>query len=113
MVISYNYVKGVVMLFPKPKKVKDRKARERVRQKFCEYCGVWETVIALQVHHIYTQGGSGPGDIDENMVTLCVVCHDKAQRYLISRDELFALVALRMNKTIEEVKEKVSKSRGR
>lgn len=102
------------MRFPKQKRIRDRRTRQKVRRPYCEYCGAWETTANLEVHHIYSQGGSGPGDIEENLITLCAFpndCHGKAQRYEISRDKLFELVALRMDKTFDEVKNTVLKKR--
>jgi len=69
-----------------PKRVKDKRAIERARKKYCEYCG--ETRLKLEVHHIEGQGRFGPGDVGDNLITLCLVCHGKAQRFEIPAEEL-------------------------
>lgn len=99
------------MRFPKQKRVRDKKVRQKVKMPYCELCGAWKTTIGLEIHHIYSQGGSGPGDVEENLITLCPICHGKAQRYEIPRDRLFELVAERMGKTFDEVKNTVLEKR--
>ncbi len=78
-----------------PKRVKDKKAREKARKKYCEYCGVHSVSnITLEVHHIRGQGRYGKGDVAENLITLCKGplpandCHGKAQTFEISIEAL-------------------------
>lgn len=71
---------------PKPKRVKDKRAIRRARKPYCEYCG--ETRLKLEVHHIEGQGRYGPGDVADNLITLCIICHGKAQRFEIPMEEL-------------------------
>ena len=42
----------------------------------CQWCGQIE---GLQVHHIQPRSRLGD-DTDENLIALCVVCHQKAHR---------------------------------
>jgi hypothetical protein len=56
-------------------------------------------------------GGGSRLDIEENLIDLggpwdCG-CHDEAQAGMIKKDELFARVALRLNRTVEDIEETV------
>jgi len=101
---------------PQPKPVKRKKKDKSLKSpKFCEWCGIYETKAELEVHCIYSKGGSGPGYTPENTITLCVGppgdCHDKAQKYIYKREDLIELVAMRLGRTIQDVKETLQKQR--
>ncbi len=68
-------------MFPKPKRIKDKKAIEAARKPFCEVC---RKCNRTTVHHIKTVG-SGGDDVPENLISLCVVCHTKAHHGEISK----------------------------
>ena len=72
------------MMFPKPVRVKDRRAIEAARRPYCEWCWRWGPT---HVHHIKSRG-SGGGDVPENLISLCVGCHDRAHRGLIAKADL-------------------------
>ena len=101
-------------VFPVPKPPKRARGRKRPwKRPYCENCGATGSGVVLELHCIYSKGGSGPGYIPENNVTLCVFpndCHGKAQRYEIPREHLIALVAKRMRVSVEKIK-KVLKER--
>ena len=75
----------------KTKRIKDKKAIAQARKPYCEWCGAHRDGGAvLEVHHIAPSRGMGmkSDDVPENLITLCVVCHGKAQRYEIKADDL-------------------------
>ena len=93
------------MPLPKPGK-KKKKDKNVKKTRYCEWCGSPKAL--LETHCIYAKGGSGPGYTPENTVTLCAGppnnCHDKAQKYEISREELMEVVADRLGRTFEDIK---------
>ena len=72
-------------------RVKDKKAIAQARKEWCEVCGKPGIV---HVHHIKSKG-SGGNDVRENLISLCVTCHDKAHRALISKEYLREIVGRR------------------
>ena len=73
-------------MIPKPKRIKDKKAIEQARKPYCEYCGKWGPV---HVHHIRAIGfAQKGGDVPENLISLCVSCHDKTHWAKISKEDL-------------------------
>ena len=91
-------------MFPKNVRVKDRSAIEAARKAYCECCWVSG---AVHVHHVYSVG-SGGSDIKENLISLCINCHDKAHRGLIRKEYLAEIVSLREGMEVEEI-EKLSR----
>lgn len=78
-------------MFSKHKRIKDRKTIQAVRKKYCEACGNRTTI---EPHHMYSVG-SGGGDIRENLIQLCSVCHIAAHSGAIDRESLKKIVAER------------------
>ena len=80
-------------MIPKPKRIKNEKAIAQARKEWCEVCGKPGVV---HVHHIRPIGFSQTGnDVRENLISLCVTCHDKAHRALISKEYLREIVGRR------------------
>ena len=71
-------------MFPKLARIRSKTNIEQARQDRCEYC---YRVAPVHVHHIRSRG-SGGHDEPENLVSLCIHCHDKAHKALIPRDVL-------------------------
>lgn len=87
--------------FPKPKRIRDKKAIREARKPWCELCG---RTNWIEVHHIVAIGFAQRGhDLKENLIALCTECHDLAQEGKISRVQLINLVAVREKKTEEEI----------
>jgi hypothetical protein len=59
------------MLFPKPKRVGDKKLLAKVRLQPCRAC---HRPGPNHAHHVSTKGAHG-GDIKENIMPLCAVHH--------------------------------------
>jgi hypothetical protein len=77
----------------------------------CERCGRQSNgFINLEVAHVISKGASGP-DIKENCLKLCgpasmaAGCHGLDHQGKISNDELFSIIAVREEKSPEEIKE--------
>jgi hypothetical protein len=86
----------------KPQRLVDPAAIEAAKKPYCERCGA---PAFGEPHHVVSQGSGGP-DQKLNLIQLCT-CHDKAHRGLISKDELFSIIAKRERMTPEEVKDAV------
>ena len=71
---------------PKPQRIRNKKLYNSYTRDFCEWCGAWKTT-RLERHHIVKRSQFG-GDEHENLIMLCIVCHGKADRYEISKEEL-------------------------
>lgn len=78
---------------PRPRRIHDRKAIAAARRGYCEYCG-GRPPEGCQVHHIKSRG-SGGGDVDGNLISLCAACHTATHAGRISRSRLRAIVATR------------------
>ncbi len=67
-------------------------------------CAVCSRNYGVCGHHFYAKGMGGGSqlDIPENLLPLCVECHDKAHWGKIERPELLRLIAARLGKTPEE-----------
>jgi 5-methylcytosine-specific restriction endonuclease McrA len=74
----------VKTMIPKPRRIIDRKAIEGAQRVRCQVCG---SSWMPQIHHIKSRG-SGGDDVPENLICLCVACHDKAHRGMISKARL-------------------------
>ena len=61
-------------MLSKSKRVKDPQAIKDARRPYCELCG---RAGATQVHHIIFRGQGGH-DTADNLISLCVNCHDDA-----------------------------------
>lgn len=84
-------------MIEKPKRIKDTKLLDRIRNNGysrCQVCGQRPS----QTHHIKSKG-SGGGDVSENIVRLCFICHGHAHRSKPVSDAEFYELAL---KRIEE-----------
>ncbi|MBT9168939.1 MAG: hypothetical protein DDT19_02291 [Syntrophomonadaceae bacterium] len=89
------------MMFPKPKRIRDKKAIRQACKPWCEFCG---KVGFTEVHHIIAIGFAQRGhDIAPNLISLCVICHDLAQEGKISKERLVKIVAVRERKSPEEI----------
>jgi len=81
------------MMFPKTKRVKDKKAIEQARKPYCEYCG---RTGGIHVHHVSPVGYAKKGNDElSNLISLCINCHDKAHRGLISKERLKEIIGER------------------
>ncbi len=58
-------------MFPKPKRIENKKLLATYSKMSCEACGSNNEVHA---HHIKTKG-SGGDDVSDNLIPLCVTCH--------------------------------------
>jgi len=77
---------------PKPVRLRDPAALQRARDRgYCEHCG---RRCMPDPHHIRSRGAGGP-DTDDNLISLCPKCHDKAHWALISRDTLRRIIDAR------------------
>jgi len=77
----------------KQPRVIDNKAIEKIRAiGYCEYCGGRSS---LQVHHIKSRGAGG-GDVAENLICLCAICHGQVHSGHIERWILHEIVARRV-----------------
>jgi len=93
----------VEMMYPKKIRIKDKKAKERVRKNYCEVCG--RAAYKLP-HHIESVGSGGP-DVEENQIQLCEECHTKAHSGKIAKRFLFLIVAKRMKMDVDDLIEGV------
>ena len=78
------------MLFPKPVRQRNRKAIEKARKGYCEWCGAEN--VYIEVHHIVSRGAGGR-DCELNMISLCDGpmtndCHGRAHDGKITKEEL-------------------------
>ena len=97
---------------PKNKRVVDKAGMKKVKTiDHCEKCGRWtDGFFNLEVAHVIGKGAGGP-DIKENCIKLCgpasmqAGCHGANHAGEISKDELFAKIAEREGKPVEEIKE--------
>ena len=64
---------------PKPRKNKPTRIINRValREAYCDYCQLCGQTGVIQVHHIIYRSHGG-GDIPDNLISLCLSCHDDA-----------------------------------
>jgi hypothetical protein len=92
-------------LFAIPKKcrIKDKKAKEKVRGPRCEVCG---KAAFGEPHHVETVGSGGP-DAEENQIQLCQVCHILAHSGKLTKRFLFAIIARREKMDTEDLIEGV------
>ncbi len=67
-------------------------------------CAVCSKTYGVTAHHFHAKGMGGGSqlDIPENLLPVCVECHDKIHRGKIMRVEVLALIAARLGKTPEE-----------
>ncbi|MGE5611663.1 MAG: HNH endonuclease signature motif containing protein [Bacillota bacterium] len=80
---------------PKPIRIKDPEAIESARRPHCEYCGhPGRREGEIHVHHVRSRGAGGH-DCQENLVSLCWLCHDGVHRGRIPRARIEALVGAR------------------
>lgn len=89
------------MMIPKRKRVKDLKAIKRARKEWCELCG--NPYELREVHHIRTKG-SGGGDVSENLVCLCCVCHRKVHTGQIDKETLLKIKSEDTGLSVQEIK---------
>ncbi len=68
-------------MYPKPKHKRKKRSRiidpeaiEAARREYCQRCGIAD---AVQVHHIIYRSRGG-GDTADNLVSLCLHCHQVA-----------------------------------
>lgn len=59
-------------------KLKKRLFREGIKQKQCEICGLTDTSITLELHHI---NGDPTDNRLENLQILCPNCHSKTSNF--------------------------------
>lgn len=95
-------------MFVKSKRVKSQKTINGVRKGFCEICGR----VGNQVHHVISKGAGGP-DIEENLINLCAECHIRVHDGSIGREIVWGYVAIRVRKTVEQVRAVVANAMGR
>jgi hypothetical protein len=97
------------LAFPKTRRVKSQKTIDKTRRKSCEVCG---SIKGLQVHHCFTKG-SGAGDIPENLLTLCILCHAEAHSGQIAKDDLLDIISEREGKPVDEIRKLIGQAMGR
>ena len=104
-------VKDVTMnlAIPKFARVINQETIEACKRPNCEICG---RMTNNEPHHIISRGAGGP-DIAENLIQLCPICHTKAHSGSFSKQQLFNIIARRLNTTSELIEEKIKKIRGR
>jgi 5-methylcytosine-specific restriction endonuclease McrA len=76
---------------PNPQKhsrIVDPLALKRAARDYCQLCGKWGVT---QVHHIVYRSQGG-GDVDDNLISLCVDCHNKSHGLI--KDEFISKEAL-------------------
>lgn len=97
---------------PKIKRVIDPAGMKKVKAiDHCERCNrPANGFCVLEVAHVISKGAGGP-DIKENCLKLCgpasmsAGCHGMDHRGEIDNDELFGIIAVREEKTMEEIKD--------
>jgi hypothetical protein len=100
-------------MFPKHKRIDDRKVVDECKKEYCEVCGksTYRNGRIIDPHHIYTKGSSGPC-IRENLIQLCWDCHYiKVPAGKYSKAFLLGIVAKRENTTVEEIEDKINRLR--
>lgn len=97
-------------MFPKTITIKDSKAIEQARKPYSEISG--KPVYGAAPHHVISVGAGGP-DHRFNLIQTTDVEHIDIHKGLISRDFLFALIAVRENVTVEYLKAEINRMRGR
>lgn len=85
--------------FPKQIRVKDKKAKLKVKKNTCEVCG---KPAYGDPHHIESVGSGGP-DVEENQIQLCKFCHSVAHSGKMPKRFLFSIVAKRMKQDIDDL----------
>lgn len=101
---------------PKPRRVKDKKCKTRVKKRsngVCEWPGCPNDAQG-EPHHIQPVGAGGP-DIELNQLHLCLFCHKECQEYQKGYGKLdqFGVVALVTKQTVESVIQTVERAMGR
>ena len=87
-------------MFPKHRRMVNRKMIQACRKNRCEYCGA---VTNIEPHHINTRG-SGGGDIKENLIQLCTRCHINTHSgQYPTKEDCLKIVAEREGITYDEV----------
>lgn len=76
---------------PKIRRLENKKLIREWPRDLCEIC---RGRFMLQAHHIISVGSGGP-DHKFNLITLCLYCHDKAHRAILTKETLFRKVAFR------------------
>lgn len=61
------------IMFPKPKRITDRRLLDSYHNKPCVICGKTEGTVA---HHVKTRGSAG-NDVRDNLRALCVTHHQE------------------------------------
>lgn len=92
-------VKEMMLMWPKHKRIKNKKLIAEMRKPYCELCGERTTI---ESHHVNTVG-SGGGDIAINLIQLCTECHIKAHSGLINKEVCEHMIAMREGIPYEEV----------
>ena len=78
------------MMFPKKPRIKNKNALKDYAEKHfrCEVCGTYQNLDAP--HHIIYKSQLGD-DHEDNLITLCRSCHNKAHKKILTEDYLFAV----------------------
>ena len=87
------------MMFKKPRRRVDKKLYLSMRRDWCELCGQRNYG---NPHHVISRAAGG-GDIRENLISLCQICHRMAHDGNIPRSLQFAIVARREGVEAEEL----------
>ena len=74
------------MIIKDPELLKRKRSATR-----CEWCG---KVRPIDIHHLLSRGAGG-SDVDENLASLCRVCHSDVHNGKIKARQLRELVAKR------------------
>jgi 5-methylcytosine-specific restriction endonuclease McrA len=81
---------------PNPQKnsrIIDPEAIKQARRPYCQMCGLSKSSEPYAVHHIVYRSGGG-SDIPENLINLCVKCHEEAHKGIIKKDTLRDMAAM-------------------
>ncbi len=107
----------MVTPIPKNKRVIDKAGMKKVKAiDHCEKCDRRpDGFFNLEVAHVVSKGAGGP-DIKENCLKLCgpacmqAGCHGANHTGVIGKDELYAVIAEREGKSVEEIKDIVHRA---
>ena len=73
---------------PNPQKVKhsrivDPDAIKAARRSYCLYCGISKSSVEKHVHHITPRSRGGDDTLD-NLICLCVYCHERSHGKVVN-----------------------------
>jgi len=78
----------------KQQRIIDPEALKQARRPYCQMCGLSRSSENFSVHHIVYRSQQGGSDIPENLINLCVKCHEEAHKGIINKDTLRDMAAM-------------------